>query len=80
MKYVIILLTMAAGFLFLPWWATYALAVVMLIFSMGYIPLIFTILLDFFALPQEFPYASVVFLGCMLVAYFIKDQMFDGVV
>lgn len=80
MKYVGVGIVMALGFLFLPWWATYILGVLMLIFVPGYVPLIFIILLDFFSLPQEFPYASVIFLVFMGVSYVIKDRMFDGVV
>tara|TARA_B100000508_G_scaffold60333_1_gene47050 strand:+ start:100026 stop:100268 length:243 start_codon:yes stop_codon:yes gene_type:complete len=79
MKYLVTIVVMALGFIFLPWWGVFLLAAISLIYTKGYIALVFTILLDFFALPQEFPYASVTFLVLMLLARTIKDRMFDGV-
>jgi hypothetical protein len=70
---------MAASFVFLPWWGAFAIAVLLLAYTPGYMPLLFTILLDYYSLPQEFPYASVVFVALMLVAHVVKDRMFNGV-
>ncbi|MBL1434502.1 hypothetical protein COB87_002980 [Candidatus Wolfebacteria bacterium] len=71
---------MLASFIFLPWWGTYIIGVLFLMYTPGYIPLLFTVLLDFYALPQEFPYASISFFVLILFAHFIKERMFDGVV
>lgn len=79
MKYAISFCIMAVSFVFLPWWGTFVLAVLLLLYTPGYIALLFMILLDFYALPQEFPYASGIFVLCMLAAYVMKDRMFDGV-
>jgi len=79
MKYLIAFSIMAASFVFLPWWGVFVLGVMFLVYVPGYIPLIFMILLDFYALPQEFPYVSGIFLVLMLAAHAIKDRMFDGV-
>lgn len=80
MKYVGTALAMLLGFIFLPWWGTYALASATLLYTPGYVALFFSILIDFYALPHEFPIASVVFLLLMSIAYVIKARMFDGVV
>lgn len=79
MKYVLTALGMMLGFIFLPWWGTYTLAVATLFFMPGYIALFFTILIDFYALPQEVPFASIFFLVLMSIAHVIKARMFDGV-
>lgn len=79
MKYLITAVVMALGFIFLPWWGVFVLGIVSLIYTQGHIALLFMILLDFLALPQEFPYASGIFLVCMVLAHVIKDRMFDGV-
>tara|TARA_B100000745_G_scaffold300584_1_gene255526 strand:+ start:6576 stop:6818 length:243 start_codon:yes stop_codon:yes gene_type:complete len=79
MKYLITFIVMTIGFVFLPWWGTFFLGVLTLIYTQGHVALLFTILLDFYALPQEFPYASGIFLLLMVLAHIIKDRMFDGV-
>ena len=79
MKYVISFLGMSISFIFLPWWGTYIIATLFLMYTKGYIPLFFTLLLDFYALPQEFPIASASFLLLMIVAYVLKDKILSGV-
>ena len=79
MKYIISFLGMSISFIFLPWWGTYVMAVLFLIYTKGYIPLFFMLLLDFYALPQEFPIASASFLGLMTVAYVLKERILSGV-
>lgn len=71
---------MVLGFIFLPWWGTYTLALATLFFTPGYVALFFTILIDFYALPQEIPFASLSFLVLMSAVFSIKARMFDGVV
>lgn len=79
MKHVITTVIMALGFVFLPWWGLFLIGLASLVYTQGHVALLFMVLLDFFALPQEFPYASGIFLLLMLVAHVIKDRMFDGV-
>ena len=79
MKYAISFLGMSISFIFLPWWGTYTIAVLFLMYTKGYIPLFFTLLLDFYALPQDFPIASVSFLGLMVLANVLKKRILSGV-
>lgn len=79
MKHVLSAVGMLASFIFLPWWGTYVIAVLFLAYTPGYVPLLFIILLDFFAIPQEFPFASLSFLGLMLLAMFLKERIFNSV-
>jgi len=80
MKYIGTIFIMTLGFIFLPWWGTYTLAAATLFFMPGFVALFFTILIDFYALPQEIPFASLSFLVLMSLAHVIKVRMFDGVV
>jgi len=80
MKYIGTILIMTLAFVFLPWWGTYILAAATLFFMPGFVALFFTILIDFYALPQEIPFASLSFLALMSVAHVIRARMFDGVI
>ena len=80
MRYVLVALGMILGFIFLPWWGTYALAIALLSISHGSIPLIFVLALDSVNMPFGIPYLSLSYGVAMVFVYLLKQRLFDGVV
>lgn len=77
MKRMIVPAILIASFAFLPWWGTYILALFSLTLTSGFVGLLITIVLDFYSFPPQFPYLSLGYTVCMLLAYWVKQQLLD---